>query len=48
MAFHILVIALACTSLVAQTVKNLSAMREIRVWSLGQEDSPGEGTGSPL
>ena len=25
-------------SLVAQMVKNLPAMREIRVWSLGQED----------
>ena len=48
MAFHILVIALACTPLVAQMVKNLSAMREIWVWSLGQEDSPGEGNGYPL
>ena len=27
-----------CTSLVAQIVKNLPAMRETRVWSLGQED----------
>ena len=28
-----------CTSLVAQTVKNLSAMWETRVWSLGWEDA---------
>ena len=26
------------TSLVAQTVKNLPAMQEIQVWTLGQED----------
>ena len=30
--------------LVAQTVKNLPAMKETWVWSLGWEDSPGEGT----
>ena len=29
---------LECTSLVAQTVKHLSTMREIRVQSLGWED----------
>ena len=32
--------------LVAQTVKNLPAMQEIQVRSLGQEDSPGEGNGN--
>ena len=35
-------------SLVAQTVKNLPAMQETRVWSLDQEDCPGEGNGYPL
>ena len=35
-------------SLVAQMVKNLPAMQETLVWSLGQEDSPGEGNGTPL
>ena len=35
-------------SLVAQMVKNLPAVRETRVGSLGQEDSPGEGNGYPL
>ena len=35
-------------SLVAQTVKHLSAMQETWVRSLGWEDSPGEGNGSPL
>ena len=35
-------------SLVALTVKNLLAMRETWVWSLGWEDSPGEGKGYPL
>ena len=35
-------------SLVAQLVKNLPAMRETWVLSLGQEDSPGEGNGNPL
>ena len=35
-------------SLVAQTVKHLSAMRETWVQSLGREDSPGEGNGNPL
>ena len=29
-------------------VKHLPAMQETRVRSLGQEDSPGEGHGSPL
>ena len=33
-------------SLVAQTVKRLPAMQETWVWSLGQEDSPGEGNGN--
>ena len=32
-------------SLVAQMVKNLPVMQETQVQSLGQEDSPGEGTG---
>ena len=32
----------------AQTVKNLLAMQETQVQSLGQEDSPGEGNGNPL
>ena len=35
-------------SLVAQRLKRLPAMRETRVWSLGWEDSPGEGNGTPL
>ena len=35
-------------SLVAQLVKNLLAMRETWVQSLGWEDSPGEGKGYPL
>ena len=34
--------------LVAQPVKNLPAMRETWVQSLGQEDSPGEVNGCPL
>ena len=34
--------------LVAQTVKNLSSMQETWVWSLGREDAPGEGNGSPI
>ena len=29
-------------------VKNLSAIQEMQVQSLGQEDSPGEGNGNPL
>ena len=36
------------TSLVAQMVKNLLAMWEIWVRSLGWEDSPGGGHGYPL
>ena len=32
-------------SLVAQMVKNLSAMWDTQVWSLGREDPPGEGNG---
>ena len=35
-------------SLVAQRVKNLPAMWETWVQSLGWEDSPGEGKGCPL
>ena len=35
-------------SLVAQLVKNLPAMLETWVQSLGWEDSPGEGKGNPL
>ena len=35
-------------SLVAQMVKNLPAMLETRVRSLGQEDSTEEGNGNPL
>ena len=35
-------------SLVAQLVKNQSAMQETWVRSLGQEDSSGEGNGNPL
>ena len=35
-------------SLVAQLVKNLPAMQETWVRSLGWEDSPGEGNGYPL
>ena len=36
------------TSLVAQLVKNLPAMQETWVQSLGQEDPPGERRGYPL
>ena len=32
----------------AQEVKNLPAVPETRVQSLGREDSPGEGNGNPL
>ena len=35
-------------SLVAQMVKNLPALQETRVQSLGQEGSHGEGNGNPL
>ena len=35
-------------SLMVQLVKNLPAMWETWVWSLGWEDSPGEGNGYPL
>ena len=34
-------------SLLAQMLKNLSALQETWVPSLSQEDSPGEGTGNP-
>ena len=32
----------------AQTIKNLLAMRETQVQSLGLEDAPGDGNGNPL
>ena len=35
-------------SLVAQMVKDLPAMQETQVQSLGWGDSPGEGNGNPL
>ena len=35
--------SLICTPPVAQAVKNLPAMQEIRVQSLGQEDPPEKG-----
>ena len=34
-------------SLVTQMVKNLSAMQETHVWSLGHKDPPGECHGNP-
>ena len=34
--------------MVTQIVKNPSAMQEIQIRSLGQEDSPGEGNGNLL
>ena len=34
-------------SLVAQTIKNLPAMQETQVQSLGREDSPRDGHGNP-
>ena len=40
--------AIQWASLVAQTVKNLSAMQETQVQSPGGEDSPGEGNVNPL
>ena len=36
------------SSLVAQRLKHLPAMRETWVRSLAREDSPGEGNGNPL
>ena len=45
---HFLSFCGARSSLVAQLVKSLPAMWEIRVQSLGWEDSPGEGNGNPL
>ena len=41
-------ILLCSTSLVAQTVKNLPAIQETQIQSLGQERSSGEGNGNPL
>ena len=35
------------TTLVAQIVKNLSAMQETQIRSLCQKDSPGDGNGNP-
>ena len=37
-----------CSFLVAQMVKNLPTMWEAQVWSLGQEDPPGEGNSNPF
>ena len=45
---HFLSFCGAGSSLVAQLVKSLPAMWEIRVQPLGWEDSPGEGNGNPL
>ena len=45
---EILIVAQLIASLVAQMVKNLLAMQETWVQSLGQEESPGEGNGNPL
>ena len=39
---------LGWTSLVTQMVKNMPAMQEIRVWSLGWEDSPREWQPTPV
>ena len=36
------------TSLVAQLVKNLPAMQETRIWSLGQEDPLEKGMATQL
>ena len=44
--FNLLLLCKA--SLVAQTVKNLPAMQETQVWSLGRSRSPAEGNGNPL
>ena len=35
-------------SMIPQMVKCLPTMQDTQVWSLGREDSPGEGTGNPL
>ena len=43
---NILSYAYSWASLVAHMVKNLPAMWETQVQSLGQEDSPGEGNGN--
>ena len=40
--------AIMCASLVAQTVKNLPAMQETWVRSVGWGRSPGGGHGNPL
>ena len=47
---HLYLFIYVCTgaSLMAQLVKNSSAMEETWVWSLGWEDSPGGGHGNPL
>ena len=45
---HLLEWSLLPASLVAQTVKNLPAMLETWVRSLGREDPPGAGNGNPL
>ena len=46
--FHFSLPAFKSASLVAQMVKNLPAMWETWVWSLGLGRSPGEGHGNPL
>ena len=45
---HLLEWSLLPASLVAQTVKNLPAMLETWVRSLGREDPPGKRNGNPL
>ena len=44
----LIIITFYGASLVAQMVKNLLAMQETQVQSLGQERSLGEGNGYPL
>ena len=46
--FILYIVVYIWASLAAQLVKNLPAMRETWVWTLGWEDSPGEGKGYPL
>ena len=47
MGLALIVIFKICT-LVPGGFKNLPTMQETQVWSLGQEDPPGEGNGNPL
>ena len=44
---HLGVVRTSIWDNLTQKVKNPPAMWETQVWSLGQEDSPGEGTGYP-